>query len=325
MGNLLPRLATAVFLAFPACLIEAGAAMCNPTLAPRASGPQIADDRFSPSVSKPAYREGSGPVVYLDEAHHNFHTIDGRYATFAELLRRDGFVISPMQKQFSAEALADADVLVIANALARENAESELGWRLPTYSAFSKSEVAAIEQWVSAGGALLLIADHMPWPGAAEDLGRAFGVQMTNSFATDATCADDEYLFVRADGSLAAHPITDGRSDGERIDYVRTFTGQAFWLTQPGVPILKLKPDSVVLLPAVAWEFSSQTPRIPGDGLLQGAVLEHGKGRVAVFGEAAMFSAQVSGAERRPMGMNMPGAEQNPQFLLNVMHWLVER
>ena len=47
-----------------------------------------------------------------------------------------------------------------------------------------------------------------------------------------------------------------------------------------------------------------------------------GRGRVAVFGEAAMFSAQVSGPERRPMGMNRPTAAQNPQFLLNVMHWL---
>ena len=35
-----------------------------------------------------------------------------------------------------------------------------------------------------------------------------------------------------------------------------------------------------------------------------------------------MFSAQVSGNPRRPMGMNAPVAAQNPQFLLNVLHWL---
>ena len=58
------------------------------------------------------------------------------------------------------------------------------------------------------------------------------------------------------------------------------------------------------------------------DGMLQGAVLLAGRGRVAVFGEAAMFSAQVSGEARRPMGMNMPSASQNPQFLINVAHWL---
>ncbi len=69
--------------------------------------------------------EGSGPVVYLDEAHYNFHTVEGRYATFAEVLRKDGFVVAPLRETFTAEALAEADILVIANALAAENADSE--------------------------------------------------------------------------------------------------------------------------------------------------------------------------------------------------------
>jgi hypothetical protein len=60
----------------------------------------------------------------------------------------------------------------------------------------------------------------------------------------------------------------------------------------------------------------------PMKGHLQGAVLPFGKGRVAVFGEAAMFSAQLSGPTNNPMGMNAAIAKQNPQFLLNVMHWL---
>ena len=58
--------------------------------------------------------------------------------------------------------------------------------------------------------------------------------------------------------------------------------------------------------------------------MLQGAVIHYGKGRVAVFGEAAMFSAQeyITKDERVLMGMNRPDATHNPQFLLNVMHWL---
>jgi len=35
-----------------------------------------------------------------------------------------------------------------------------------------------------------------------------------------------------------------------------------------------------------------------------------------------MFSAQVAGAERSPMGMNATSAGENYQFLLNLMHWL---
>ena len=302
--------------------IEADAAACDPSLAPRATGPQVSDTSFSPRVSKPTFDIGEGPTVHLDEAHHNYHTLEGRYASFADVLRKDGFLVSPLREKFTAEVLADVDILVIANALAFEIPDSQFVSKLPIDSAFTRTEIAAIEQWVFAGGSLFLIADHMPWPGATQELGQALGIQMTNSFATDSTCAEDEYLFERVNGTLEDHPITNGRSDDERIEYVRTFTGQAFWLTQPGAPILKLKPGSVLLLPIVEWQFSAQTPQIPGDGLLQGAALEHGKGRVAVFGEAAMFSAQVSGAERRPMGMNMQGAEQNPQFLLNIMHWL---
>jgi hypothetical protein len=75
-------------------------------------------------------------------------------------------------------------------------------------------------------------------------------------------------------------------------------------------------------MPQEAWVFNDSTPSVPIQGWFQGAVKELGKGRVAVFGEAAMFSAQLAGAERRPAGMNHPIAKQNPQFLLNVMHWL---
>ena len=66
----------------------------------------------------------------------------------------------------------------------------------------------------------------------------------------------------------------------------------------------------------------SATPRVEVGGWLQGAVKDAGKGRAAFFGEAAMFTAQSAGAERRPMGMNAPGAEQNAQFVLNLLHWL---
>lgn len=49
-----------------------------------------------------------------------------------------------------------------------------------------------------------------------------------------------------------------------------------------------------------------------------------GNGRVAVFGEAAMFIAQTwvqDGLVRR-MGMNHPEAPENARFVLNVLHWL---
>lgn len=123
---------------------------------------------------------------------------------------------------------------------------------------------------------------------------------------------------------MADHPITEGRTADERIDSVRTFTGQAFRIEREFEPLLTLPPGSTLRLPSKAWKFKPTTPSIPAAGMLQGAVIHYGKGRVAVFGEAAMFSAQeyITNDERVLMGMNRPDAAQNPQFLLNVMHWL---
>ena len=288
-------------------------------LAARPAGAQqVADTVFRAPITSPAYPSG-GPVVLLDEGHTNFHTLDGRYLAFGRVLRQDGYDVRPHRAALSAAALAGASVLVIANALHPSNAGN---WTLPTPSAFTTDEIAAVRDWVRDGGSLLLIADHMPFPGAAGALGEAFGVQMRNGFAYDSTRTVSRFTFTRAGGRLASHPITDGRSAAERVDSVVAFTGQAFRVAAPGRPLMTLAAGTVVLEPRVAWQFNDSTPVVPGAGLLQGAAIPFGRGRVAVFGEAAMFSAQVAGAQRNPMGMNDPTAPQNAQFLLNVMHWL---
>jgi hypothetical protein len=278
---------------------------------------QVADSAFAPAVPHPAFAEGRGPVVLLDEAHFNFHTASGRYFTFARLLRRDGFVVRPLTAPFSAASLAGARVLVIANALAERNRQD---WSLPTPSAFTPDEIAAVREWVLAGGALLLIADHMPFPGAAGDLAAAFGFALLNGYVGEGN--PGPIVFRRSDGSLASHPVTEGRSTAERVDSVTSFTGEAF-RAGSGSPLMVLRPGSVIHYPTVAGQITATTPSEPIGGLFQGAVTVAGRGRVAVFGEAAMFSAQLAGPTRAPMGMNAPAAAQNPQFLLNVMHWLV--
>ena len=215
-----------------------------------------------------------------------------------------------------------ARVLVIANALAKVN-ENTNNWRLPNPSAFADDEIVVIREWVRAGGSLLLIADHMPFGGAAEKLAIEFGVVFTNGFATDSSGATGPIRFRRRDGSLGRHRIMNGRSARERIDSVTSFTGQAFRITTGGaVPLMTLHAGSTLLLPIVAWQFSDSTPRIRADWMLQGAALQFGRGRVVVLGEAAMLSAQVAGPQRTPMGMNAPVAPQNAQFALNIVHWL---
>ncbi|HYD72662.1 MAG TPA: DUF4350 domain-containing protein [Candidatus Binatia bacterium] len=271
---------------------------------------QMADPDVDLSVAAPAFAAEAGPRVVIDGAHHNFHTVDGRYAPFAQLLRNDGFRVSGSTAAFTDESLANVEVLVIANALAAEDVEE---WRTPNPSAFTAEEIAAVRRFVERGGALLLIADHMPFGGAAQDLGAAFGVTFDNGFATDQNNQPD--VFTRQNGGLADDPLL------ANIQQVRTFTGSAFRAPQAR-PLLRLDARYEVLLPEVAWEFSDETARVSGAGRLQGAVLEIGSGRVAVFGEAAMFTAQIAGPQRIPTGLRAPGAEENKAFALTVVRWL---
>lgn len=279
---------------------------------------QVADTTFFPVVENPAYPVGGGPVVVVDAAHHNFHTLDGRFLAFGRVLQGDGYVVRSSDTPFSASALAGATILVISNALHERNVED---WSLPTPSAFSADEIAVVREWVESGGSLWLIADHMPMPGAARDLAAVFGFQFNNGFAFD-TLSQDVTIFRRSDGSLKDHPITLGREVAERIDSVRTFTGQAF-RADPGIrPLFVFRRPTISLMPDVAWEFDTNTQVVSVHGWFQAAVAQFGRGRVAAFGEAAMFTAQWAGPDNGWFGLRSPGAEQNQQFLLNVAHWL---
>ncbi|HWS55362.1 MAG TPA: DUF4350 domain-containing protein [Pyrinomonadaceae bacterium] len=301
----LPRTLAALLLACAAALAQ-----------------QVADPDFRPAIPRPAYKQGRGPVVLIDEAHHNFHTASGRYQPFAELLRRDGYRVGASKEPFTKESLKRARILVISNALHERNAGGD--WPLPNPSAFTDAEVGAVREWVRGGGSLLLIADHMPMGGAARKLGEAFGVRWSNGFAV-VPDAQSPLVFRRADGTLRDHAITRGVAGGGRIEQVATFTGSAF---QPGAgaePLLVFGKGVVSLTPQVAWQFTEQTPRVEVEGWCQGAALRFGKGRVALFGEAAMFTAQLAGPNRARVGMNAPQAPENARFLLNVLRWLAKK
>jgi hypothetical protein len=103
---------------------------------------------------------------------------------------------------------------------------------------------------------------------------------------------------------------------------VATYTGSAFKLPKGATPVLVFGPKSQSQERKAAENGEPRRRTVPIEGWCQGGVMKVGKGRVAVFGEAAMFSAQRAGPKEEPMGMNAPEAKQNHQLLLNVMHWL---
>ncbi|HEY5746481.1 MAG TPA: DUF4350 domain-containing protein [Chryseolinea sp.] len=286
---------------------------------------QVPDTAFDPKIKSPSYPLNKGPVLFIDEAHHNFHTIETRYLAFAKVMRLDGYQVQPNKVPFSLSSLKEASVLVIANAIHPSN---DTVWAKPILPAFTPAEIEAVKKWVNDGGSLLLIADHMPFPDAATGLAKTFGFTFYNGFATDTTAglypgAKRELdVFTASSGSLADHAITKGKTSGERVERVATFTGQAFQIPTKATSLLIFDGRYEILLPDTAWKFNPNTKRIPIKGFSQGAVLEYGKGRVAVFGEAAMFTAQLKGKDSIPFGLNSPDAQQNLQFLLNLIHWL---
>lgn len=282
-----------------------------------ASAQVLPDTTWAPTVESPEFPPGKGPVVVVDATHRELHTLDRSFAPFGALLAADGFEVVPGEGPLEAE-LRRADVLVVANARKARGAEGP--------SAFTDAETREIDAWVRRGGSLLLIADHMPFAGAAASLADRFGIELVNGFALDREASDSRTVYSRENGLLASDAIADGGAPGELVDRVVTFAGSALRPRSEKVrPLLYLPPDYVVFLPAEPWKFGPDTRRIPTDGLLQAAVVERGKGRVAVVGEAAMFTAQVFGPDRVPLGMNAPGAEENPRFVLNLLHWLVGR
>ena len=304
----------------------------------------------------PAYQGDSGPNVCVDEAHFNYHTAGGLYKPFAELLRGDGYRVTRFRSGFTADALTDCEILLIANAQAEANTRGFGSPRsnsaYPHASAFVREEIDEIILWVRGGGTLFLIADHAPWPAAVSDLALLLGVHMLDGYAYSskedyatgmvvfgAVLEEGWREFVRLDGrpfeffdpilanrgTLAPHPVIEGRNSEERIGSVVTFSGQAFYASEEWEPILVFGPNAVSRTPLnfnledAAW---TDGPLLSVAGWLQGALRKLDQGRVAILGEAAMCTAQFDDSGKVPDGMNAPQASQNAQFCLNVMHWL---
>jgi len=280
---------------------------------------QVSDTAFTFPIAQPTYPPGSGPLILIDEAHFNFHTLGGGFKPFGKLLSSDGFRVAPLdQPIINSGILEGCSILVIANAL---NESNQQNWFMPTPSAFAASEIEVIRSWVAQGGSLFLIADHMPFAGAAKNLGAAFGFDWLNGFAFTRPRTWPPSVFKKSDKTLDSGPVTSSNFGMHPIDSVITFTGSAFRIPPDAIPVLVFHPDHYSLQPDTAWRFTPETPRQSLAGYYQGALLEYDKGRIAVFGEAAMFTAQIANGILKA-GFNSETAPQNAIFLLNVMHWL---
>lgn len=284
---------------------------------------QIPDPIFKTIIHSPTFVNGKGPRIGIDSTHNNFHTRTGRYQSFASLLEQDGYQVIDFNQSLSQQSLSEIDILVISNPLHKKNISN---WSLPTPSAFKKKEIDIIKSWVAAGGSLFLIADHMPFPGAVSELASAFGFTFSNGYAKPAQAKKKGMIgdTFNYQTGLIDSEITRGRLDSHKVTSVTTFSGSAFKAPKDAIVIIKFSPKSVSLETTQAPGITANAPIIAIGGWCQGAALKINKGRLIVFGEAAMFSAQLSGSKKNLIGMNARNAEQNDQLLLNIMYWLTQ-
>ena len=284
--------------------------------------PLQAGEVESPAVDAPRWAAGKGPVVAIDSAHLNFHSLKNRYPALGAFLAKDGYVVRDLDAAMTAGNLREVDILVIANPLHEHNYRD---WSLPSYPALTPAEIHVIVSWVKRGGALLLIADHLPFAGAAQGLASAFGVRMLNGYALDSgDSLDTLTVFGRTGGGVTDHEITNGHGDDERVERVVTFLGQAFKGPDNFRPLLVFSDTAVAYMPVRAGRIESidDWPRVGVGGWWQAAAADNGSGRVAIFGEALMFAGRQPDRAAFKNGLFPPRGGQNPRLILNLFHWL---
>lgn len=271
---------------------------------------QQVDSDYLPAITKPLYDRDKGPLLLVDAGHHNFHTLDDKFAPFGHVAEMNGFVVKPLESGFTSEKLSGAKVLVIANALHKKNIKK---WRRPVYQAFTESEIEVIRNWVWNGGSLFLIADHMPFAGAAADLAKSMGFVFYDGFAY---CKPHQKfdVFSYDNGMLQHNELTNG------LDSIVSFTGQAFGIPDSATSVITLDSTYKLLMPEVAWEFNKNMEMIDAGGMSQLAFSKYGSGKVVMAGEAAMFTAQRVGEVK--FGLNAEFAPYNLALLINILDWL---
>lgn len=306
-----PGMALAAFLAAMALAIAAPA-----------QERQLPDLDYVFANDSPAYPPGAGPLIAL--SNHNSPMVQrGAFDPLLRLAATDGFRAERRDGELATVVAAQPAVLILANAHAGNFADFPA---IEPPSAFSDGDIAAVRRWVEEGGGLLILADHAPFGGGASALAAAFGFTFLNGHAVEARAAAEGTVrvnieFTAGNGLATGHPVTDGSTGRAPVGRFFAFGGQAF-IPPDGATTLLTIPDGwqAVFSYRIRAELNS-APRIDASGMAQGAAMDYGSGRVAVFGEAGGFTAQVLDGTLR-FGFNSREGAENPELVLSVLRWL---
>lgn len=264
------------------------------------------------------YGRGKGPIIYFDQAHLNRFRITDRFKPIADMLSGDGYQVKSYFQPFTDKGLKTGKILVMANAVA----PSVNGWRVDSAQAITREELVALKNWVTEGGRLLLIADEMPYPSRIKTVAEAFGFEFQNNMVRDTSAREMGDIFSEGLKSLGKHVIFEGRNDNEIVDQVVTFGGCAIKAPEKAKPLLTYDNRFVAFYPKYPNQIESSTEQHSAEGLLMGATLDYGSGKIVVLGDIHLMCALKHGRTGQKAGMNHKYATKNALFVMNMFHWL---
>ena len=238
---------------------------------------------MSPQLTQQAHTEAvsSMPRVLVDEAHQQAYSIDidiatkmnpvapadNSYAAAAAALRHRGFSVEARREGLiDSDVLAQTDVLVIAHP-AESRWEKTTGIGSPVFTA---AELAAIVEWVRAGGGLVVMAEHEQdkYGNNINELLAAFGVTVVNGTVVDPVSNFNQ---------VAAWPKAEVVAAGEGV----SAGVHAAVVYRAGTLAFDKSVEHQVLLQSSATADPAGAPI--------GALVHAGNGRVAVFADSDLF------------------------------------
>lgn len=145
-------------------------------------------------------------------------------------------------------------------------------------------QLAWLEQWVSEGGVLFLITDHVPFAGRINTLAGMFGVEFrdTDPIVGDGALHCPPGVTLCLPGRISFRQAELPVFFAGGVEFVTTYAGTSVFPTDPAVdwhPILRLGEG-----------FTTQLSGEPRDGEVTLAFVRHGQGAVLFASEAAMWS-----------------------------------
>jgi hypothetical protein len=162
----------------------------------------------------------------------------------------------------------------------------------------SRRRDQAVHDWVKSGGALLAdCRSRAVWWRCfctREPFRRRYEQGLHVRSGELVPSSPSQLIFSRENKLLASHPITEGRNENERINLLRSFTGQSLKGPEGSVVILNLQHATDRRLTRRNFSLRSGTRASYRVQIRQ-------RSRV-VQGEAAMLSAQISGADKTSDG-----------------------